>query len=132
MLSTVQDALQLLVEKQPDDPLLFLSEQYPLYHSLNSLIIFLNTMYYISFDKLTHPSVDPVQRTISLLQNYSVDDGDPTDIIYESFTLLTKGGSTTLISCTYKIGFCEYCTVAQVLYARLISKIDSFEFTKIY
>ena len=54
-------------------------------------------MYYTSFDKLTHPSVDPVQRTISLLQNYSVDDGDPTDIIYESFTLLTKGGSTALL-----------------------------------
>ena len=34
VLSAVQDALQLLVEKRPNDPLLFLSEQYPLYHSL--------------------------------------------------------------------------------------------------
>ena len=93
MLSAVQDALQLLVLKRPDDPLLFLSKQYPY-----------NLLQYISstctsFEKLTRPSVDPVQRTVSLLQNYSADDGDAADVIYESFTLLSKGG--TISTCAH-------------------------------
>ena len=43
--------------------------------------------------------MDPVQKTISLLQNYSIDDGDPADVIYESFTLLSKGG--TILTCVH-------------------------------
>ena len=38
VLAAVQDALQLLIEKRPDDPLLFLSQQYPL-HSFITLMI---------------------------------------------------------------------------------------------
>ena len=51
---------------------------------------------FTSFDKLTHLSVDTVQRAISLLQNYSIADGGPADIIYDSFILLSKESSMCL------------------------------------
>ena len=38
VLAAVQDALQLLVEQRPDDPLLFLSQQYPL-HNFTIMIL---------------------------------------------------------------------------------------------
>lgn len=44
-----------------------------------------------------------MQRAISLLQHYNAaTDGDPVDIMYESFTLLSKGGNVCMcvvVSC---------------------------------
>ncbi|XP_065884383.1 uncharacterized protein [Dysidea avara] len=68
VLAAVQDVLQQLVEDQPDDPLLFLSDH---------------------FEKLTRPPVDPVQKAVSLLQSCS-DSTDASDVIYECFLLLNS------------------------------------------